>query len=154
MSATRSIKNAPSLVSSSCLNTLNHHLLLWLLKNTASKQCRVGSKSFYTPYPIFCHYKNKLPGMSAYPKGSSEAKEEAHVLLLQAMVWSVASPSFSSQTHLRVIALITDSCGQLIYQGPILAVLWSTQHLQGPSPSTNWCSFVAMWWSGLTQMKK
>lgn len=44
------------------------------------KQATGGAdtKFSHTSYPTFCRYKNKSPGMSAYPKEFSEAKGEAH----------------------------------------------------------------------------
>lgn len=61
--------------------------------------------------------------MSAYPKEGNEAKEEAHIIPSTNGVVRMASPYFSSQHLLRVIALIIGCCGQLIYQGLILAAL-------------------------------
>lgn len=110
---------------------------------------------FTLPIPFSAITKTSFQGWVLTPKAAvRQRKKHMCYSFRQWCGQWLTYPSLSSQTHLRVIALITDSCGQLIYQGPILAVLWSTQHLQGPSPSTNWCSFVAMWWSGLTQMKK
>lgn len=61
--------------------------------------------------------------MSAYSKEGNKAKEKAYVIPSSNGIVKMASPSFSSQPHLRVIVLIIESCGQLIYEGLVLAAL-------------------------------
>lgn len=98
MAAVRAIKNNTLTDSNKCLSSsylnapLYHHLLLWLPKNTTSRQGEADSESSHTSYPTFCHYKSKSPGMSAYSK---EVQRAAHPLFLQAMVWSSWLPPVS-----------------------------------------------------------
>lgn len=101
MPATRPLKNytltdSNGPLSSSYLNApLRHHLLLWLLKNTKSRQGKADSKSFHTSYPTFCHYKNKSPGMSTYPRVQWGKGRGTHTLFLQAMAQSSWLPPIS-----------------------------------------------------------